>query len=139
MWFIAGAKTKTRAVKGGRVGQRYCEGCKEVVTFRECDVADSFHAFFIDLFESTQRRMVCPKCGEDHDVEEFFKVASPLPRPHAKSPRSPATPPLPPQRSSVWDRLRGRVDASSAPGAREDDVDKELAALKEKLARKDRS
>jgi len=128
MWFIAGAKTKTRVVKDGRAGQRYCEGCKEVATFRECDVQDTYHAFLVELFDSTQRRMVCPTCGEDHDVAEFFKTARPLPR-------SLPEPPAPAASASLWDRLRGRDKGPSAP---EDDVDKELAALKKKLAEKER-
>ena len=126
MWFIAGAKTKARAVEGGRAGQRHCEGCKKVVTFRECDVVDTFHAFLVELFDSTQRRMVCATCGEDHDVADFFKTARPLPRPVPD-------PPAPAQGPSIWDRLRRR---SKGSGVQEDDVDKELAALKQKLARK---
>lgn len=126
MWFIAGAKTKAQTVDDGRAGQRYCEGCKKVVTYRECNVVDTFHAFAVELFDSTQRRMVCVTCGDDHDVEDFFKTARPLPRP------LPATQ-APAKSASLWDRLRGR---GKAPSVEEDDVDKELAVLKRKLAKK---
>lgn len=126
MWFVAGAKTKAREVEGGRVGEGYCEGCKKVVIFRECDVMDTFHAFFIELFESTQRRMVCRTCGEDQDVEEFFKAAHTRPRPVPSTPK-------PAKSASLWNRLHGQADDTG----RVDDVENELLALKRKLAKKD--
>jgi hypothetical protein len=72
MCLFGGTKSKTRPITGGRVGKRYCEGCKAVVTFRECTIADQVHLFFVSLLDTESRRMVCAECGEDHDVDELF-------------------------------------------------------------------
>jgi hypothetical protein len=123
MWIIAGAKTKARPVEGGRIGLRHCDGCDKNVRFQECDVKDTYTAFFVELFDSTQRRMVCIQCGEDHDVAEFFQTAR-----EVKDEPEPAKP-------SLWSRLRGRAEAK--PRDDDSDVEEELAALKRKLAKKD--
>jgi hypothetical protein len=128
VWFIAGAKTKAREVDGGRFGEGYCAGCQKVVVFRECDVMDTFHAFFVELFEHTQRRMVCRACGEDQDVEEFFKTARALHHP-------PSSPPKPAKSGSLWNRQREHAKDSY----RGDNVEKELLELKRKLGKKDTS
>lgn len=115
MWLIGGSKTKIRPVKGGRVAERHCEDCRKRVSFRECDVTDKLHAYFIELWETSQRRMVCVECGEDYDVDEFF--ASLRPR-SAEAPR--AALPSPPSRPAL-------------PKADDPDIDEMLAALKRKL------
>jgi crotonobetainyl-CoA:carnitine CoA-transferase CaiB-like acyl-CoA transferase len=109
MWLIGGSKTKVAWVEAGRVASRHCDGCGRVASFREGDVTDHVHAFFVDLFETTQRRMVCVSCGDDHDVEEFF----------ADAPRPPAAPKKLP-----------------SAGARDQDVDEMLAELKRKMGKR---
>jgi predicted RNA-binding Zn-ribbon protein involved in translation (DUF1610 family) len=119
VFLFGGKKTKATPVKGGRSGARVCEGCRATVTFYECEVTDKVHAFFVELFEATTRRMVCPECGEDHDVEEFFEAA----RRQASLAR-PA-----PQRAPAPSR-------SASSREREAEIDEELAALKRKIASK---
>jgi hypothetical protein len=116
MWLFGGTKSKTRPIAGGRVGKRYCEGCKAVVTFRECTIADQVHLFFVSLLDTESRRMVCAECGEDHDVNEFFaseRIAVP--------PKSRAPEKAPASRREPTD---GEIDA-------------ELAALKRRLGKAD--
>jgi hypothetical protein len=123
MWLIGGSKTKTRKVKDGRTGQRFCGDCRRVVVFHEHDVTDKIHAFFVELFEHTQRRMVCSECGEDHDVEEFFAAAIAAPAAKAALPRpSPA-------------RLAEPAKRAAPPKKPDADVDEMLAALKRKMAK----
>jgi hypothetical protein len=119
MFFFGGKRTKFTRVTGGRSGARACEGCRATVTFYECEVTDKVHAFFVELFEATTRRMVCPECGEDHDVEEFFEAE----RRQASLAR-PA-----PQRALAPAR-------STSSREREAEIDDELAALKRKVASK---
>lgn len=124
MLFIAGAKTKIREVKGGRVAKGHCDNCKSVTTFCECDVADTVHAFFVELFDSAQRRMVCRVCGHDYNVEEFFKTVLAQPVSHTSASR---------KNSTLWDRVRRRGDPTEHKGH---DIEKELAALKRELGKK---
>jgi hypothetical protein len=147
MWIIGGAKTNTRMVKDGRVAEGRCGNCEAVTTFRECDVKDTVEAFFVELFDTSQRRMVCVECGEDHDVEEFFRSVR-----VAGRPSPPASKPA--ESPSLWDRIRGgarslaarsdekeacdkQVAGGKKGGGGEDDIDAELAALKRKLGKKD--
>jgi hypothetical protein len=116
MWLFGGTKSKMRPVAGGRVGKRYCEGCKAVVTFRECTIADQVHLFFVSLLDTESRRMVCPECSQDHDVDEFF-AAEPISAP-PKS-RAPEKPPA---------SRRKSTDA---------EIDAELAALKRRIGKTD--
>jgi hypothetical protein len=119
VFFLGGKKTKFIRVPGGRSGARACKGCHATVTFYECEVTDKVHAFFVELFETRTRRMVCPECSEDHDVEEFFEAA----RRQAS-----AAPPAP----------KGAPAASRSSSSREleAEIDAELAALKRKIASK---
>ena len=118
MWFIGGSKTRTRKVKGGRSIRCFCASCKAVVVFHEHDITDKINAFFIELFETTQRRMVCGECGEDHDVEELLAAAGPAPASTAALPG-----PAPAKRAEL----------SKKPDA---DVDEMLAALKRRMGKK---
>jgi hypothetical protein len=118
MWFIGGSKTRTRLVADGRSLRYFCEECKALVVFREHDVTDKLSAFFVELFETTQRRMVCGECGEDHDVEELFAAARVKPAAAAQLPH-----PAPVK----------RLESKKEPDA---DVDEMLAALKHRMAKK---
>lgn len=122
MWLFGGAKTRGRAVQGGRTGERYCEDCREVKTFHERDITDTLQVFFVDVFKHSQRRMCCDGCGEDYDVEEFF--ASPRARPE---------PPPRPLRGTLPRAPSREVERGSGP---DDDVERELAALKRRVAKK---
>jgi hypothetical protein len=91
MWLFGGAKTKFKLVPGGRTASRRCDTCNAVTTFREVDVTDGFNLFLVELYETTNRRMVCGVCGEDHDPDAFFAEpakASPRPRPAAPETRA---------------------------------------------------
>ena len=120
MWFVGGAKTKVSAVEGGRVAERHCDACGQSARFLECDVKDTLHVLFVDLLDTSHRRMVCSRCGDDHDVDDFFATMGAARATGAPSPREAPKPP-----SAKLDAGRERVD---------DDVGEELAALKRKLA-----
>jgi hypothetical protein len=90
--------------------------------FREHDITDAVHVFFVELFEHSQRRMCCDGCGEDYDVEEFFASRG------ARSTRLPM---------STQGTLPCASSRKIARGSgKDDDVEEELAALKRRLARK---
>jgi hypothetical protein len=111
VWLFGGSKTNVKWVEGGRTATRRCEQCGETSTFREGDVTDKVHLFFVELLETSQRRMVCTRCGDDHAVDDFFakeRVVGP-----AKRPDPPA-------------RAAGKADP---------DVDEMLAALKRKIGK----
>ena len=89
MWLLVGSKTKAKKVDGGQWVTRHCDTCGETRTFVECDVKDSFSAFFIKVIETTQRRMVCMECGDDFSVEETMakaRAAAAASSPPAKKP-----------------------------------------------------
>jgi hypothetical protein len=89
VWLIGGSKTKCRVVEDGRAVERFCKVCEAESTFRECEVTDKVHAFFVEFVETKTRRMVCAKCGDDHDVEEERSPPSqraPAKRPARKEP-----------------------------------------------------
>jgi hypothetical protein len=75
MW-IVGANSKVRQVPGGRQVEHACAKCRAVRTFVECDVTDGVSAFFVTVFEATQRRFVCVEC---HDDVAPAEVAAPAP------------------------------------------------------------
>src|SRR4051812_35882112 len=101
MWLIGGSKTTARKVKDGRSVQRFCAECKAVSVFREYEVTDKVNAFFVELFATTQRRLICDECGADHDVDELLappgppvatktvKAALPAPAKRAELPAKP--------------------------------------------------
>ena len=88
MWLVLGNKTKAQSVPGGRTLDRHCPGCRTTRTFVECDVKDSVSAFFVTVFEATQRRLVCLDCGEDVGLEEA-PAAPTTPRPATPAPARP--------------------------------------------------
>jgi len=110
MWLLFGKKTRVRPVPSGRVIERHCTECNQVRRFVECDVADKVSLFSVSVFDMTNRRMVCPECGDDGEVPSATDA-----RP-AGSVGPPATKgPGPLQRPS------------------ESDLDKMLAELKKKI------
>ena len=123
MWIIIGAKTKAKVVEGGRAADGRCDACKADVRFRECDVKDTYRAFFVDLFDTTQRRMVCNTCGEDHDVDEFFKVRAVSGPPSSKA--------LPPKSSGHRPVVEPKRDKRQVDA----EIDAELAALKRRIGK----
>ena len=80
--------------------------------WRECDVRDRFSLFFIDLVDTTQRRLVCSECGHDIELPETRKT-----QPIAKATRSTPVPSATPPRRQVSER----------------EADRMLAALKQKM------
>jgi hypothetical protein len=125
MWLIGGSKTTARKVKDGRSVQRFCAECKAIAVFREYEVTDKFNAFFVELFATTQRRLICDDCGADHDADELLATPDPAARVAAKPAAKAALP--------------GKAPAPRAevPKKPDDaDVDEMLAALKRKMARK---
>src|SRR5258708_37694482 len=121
MWLIGGSKTTARKVKDGRSVQRFCAECKAVTVFREYEVTDKINAFFVELFATTQRRLICDECGADHDVDEL--LATPAPGAATKPAKAALPGPAPARRAE----LPKKPDA---------DVDEMLAALKRKLGKK---
>jgi hypothetical protein len=64
MWVVFGhSQTKVRWVDGGRTAERRCDECEKVTLFREGDVKDKLHVFFVELFATSQRRMICTRCS----------------------------------------------------------------------------
>jgi hypothetical protein len=121
MWLIGGSKTTARKVKDGRSLRRFCADCKAVAVFQEYEVTDKLNAFFVELFATTQRRLICDECGADHDVDELLATAAAGPAgPAAKAALSGAAP-------------AKRAELPEKPDA---DVDEMLAALKRKMAKK---
>lgn len=112
MWIPIGKNTRVRAVSGGRTIERHCSECDQVRRFVECDVADKVSLFFIPAFDMTNRRMVCPECGEDFEV------------PSGEGERAP--------RAAVQPSAKG---AGPPPKPSEDDLEKMLADLKKKMDR----
>ena len=108
MWIVLGNKTQVKQVPGGRVVSRPCRPCGKSTTHVECDVRDRVSAFFVQILETTQRRMVCVECGEDLAIEDAV-----APIAATASPRRPA--------------------AASAQRAPQPHVDDLLAALKKKM------
>jgi len=108
MWIPLGSKTRMKPVPGGCVVSRPCRPCGTTTTYVECDVRDRVSAFFVQVLETTQRRMVCVECGEDLAIE-----AAVAPATATASPRQPA--------------------AAPAPRATQPHVDDLLAALKKKM------
>jgi hypothetical protein len=86
---LFGAKSKARLVDGGRVEERHCAECGRATVFRECDVTDRFDVFFVELGQSTQRRLVCSECGEDIALDEAPARVAPA---ATTKPVLPATP-----------------------------------------------
>ena len=121
MWILGGSKTTARKVKDGRSVRRFCEACKAVTAFQEYEVTDKLSAFFVELFATTQRRLICDECGADHDVDEL--LATPAPAAAAKPAKAALPGPAPAKRAEL-------------PKKPELDVDAELAALKRKLGKK---
>ena len=120
MWLIGGSKTTARKVKDGRSVRRLCADCNVVADFQEYEVTDKVNAFFIDLFFTTQRRLICDECGADHHVDELL----------ASAPAAKAVTAAKPAKAAL---LGKREEPSKKPDA---DVDEMLAALKSKIARK---
>src|SRR5262245_55441332 len=81
MWLIFGGRTKARPVSGGRVEERQCWDCGRRTKFRECDVTDKFTVFFVELAQTTQRRLVCTECGEDLALDSVERQPLPAARP----------------------------------------------------------
>lgn len=111
MWVLFGSKTKAKPVPGGHEVQKRCRKCQKVTQHIECDITDALHVFFIELADSTQRRMVCTGCGEDSDVEQ--------------QPKTKAASQAPPR----------QPDPATARGAKDGDVDSKLTELKERMRR----
>jgi hypothetical protein len=124
MWLIGGSKTTARRVKNGRSARRLCEECNVVAVFDEHELTDKFNAFFVELYQTTQPRMVCSECGADRDVDEL--LAAPAP---ADTPASKPTP-------AVLPRAAAPSKPAELPQKPEADVDEMLAALKRKIAKK---
>lgn len=125
MWLIGGSKTTARRVKNGRSARRRCEECNAVAVFDEHEVTDKVNAFFVELFKTTQLRMVCSECGADRDVDELLATPAPADAaPTRKAALPGAAPPPPPAK---------RAELPKKPDA---DVDEMLAALKRKMAKK---
>jgi hypothetical protein len=123
MWLIGGSKTTARRVKNGRSARRLCEECNVVAVFDEHELTDRFNAFFVELYQTTQPRMVCSECGADRDVDEL--LATPAP--------ADAAPARKPALSGPAPAAAPRAELSEKPEA---DVDEMLAALKRKMAKK---
>jgi hypothetical protein len=105
---IFGAKSRCKVVTGGRVEQRHCDKCEQLTTFRECDVTDRFSVFFVELGQSTQRRLVCCECGEDLPLET---PAEPERRARRDAPaaRATRTTPPAPQKAALSEREKDRL------------------------------
>ncbi len=101
MWILLGNKTKASRVAGGRSIDRYCTTCGTMRTYVECDVKDSISAFFVTVFEGTQRRLVCLDCGDDVGLEPAATRTSSA---GAESPRS-RTQPRPPVSETEKDAM----------------------------------
>jgi uncharacterized Zn finger protein (UPF0148 family) len=110
MWILFGNKTRVRPVAGGQTVERHCAECKQVRKFVECEVADKVSVFFVPLFDMKNRRMVCPECGDDHEVSS---TANPRER------KSPSPPPA--------------ASPSTRHRPSDGDLEKMLADLKKKL------
>jgi hypothetical protein len=113
MWILFGNKTRVRPVPGGMALERHCDECNQVRRFVECDVADKVSVFFVSLFDMKNRRLVCPECGDDHEVP-----------PASAARASSSTPPPAAARR-----------AAPAPRASDRDVEKMLANLKKKMGK----
>ena len=124
MWLIGGSKTTARRVKNGRSARRLCEECNVVAVFDEHEVTDRLNAFFIELFKTTQNRMVCSECGADRDIDELLATPAPA---DAKASK-PA-----PKALAATPKAATRAESPGKPDA---DVDEMLAALKRKIAKK---
>jgi hypothetical protein len=90
MWLLGGAKTKFKSVRGGYSEDRHCDECEETTSWRECDVRDRLSLFFIDLVDTTQRRLVCMECGSDAELPA--RKTQPIAKPvqNTPSPRRPS-------------------------------------------------
>jgi hypothetical protein len=124
MWLIGGSKTTARKVKDGRSISRLCADCNVVADFHEYEVTDKVNAFFVELFATTQRRLICDECGADHDVDELLATAASAP---AAKPALAAKAVLPGPAPAKRGEVPKNADA---------DVDEMLAALKRKIAKK---
>ena len=125
MWLIFGGKTNVKQIPSGRTGRRLCTGYKEVTTFSECDVTDRFELFFLEVAQTTLRRMVCLRCGQDEDLEAF--LGPPGRRADTNTPAHTDTPAHKPPASGPMRR--------SAPVS-EAEKEAMLAALKARMKRR---
>jgi hypothetical protein len=126
MWLIGGSKTTARKVKDGRSVRRLCADCNVVADFHEYEVIDKVNAFFVELFATTQRRLICDECGADHDVDELLAAT---PAAKAALPAKTAKAALPGAAPAKRGEPAKKADTDA-------DVDEMLAALKRKIARK---
>ena len=78
--------------------------------FVECDVADQVSVFFIPVLSGSTRRMVCTVCGEDIEL----------------SPTETMPPP-------AQDETRSSRTTAQSPPVSDQDLEKQLAALKKKM------
>ncbi len=118
MFILFGTKSKAKLVPDGRRGERRCGECNKRTTWVECVVKDSFNIFFVDVLDSTARCMRCTECGEDCAIEDWDR-AQRRAQLDASQPSVTAASPRP-------------QDSTPTPAAL--DVDKEFAALKQRLA-----
>src|SRR5262245_45321632 len=70
MWFLFHRKAKTRHVVGGETMRQRCPECRELATFHEVEIAESYGVFFVDIVKDRERAFRCGACGELFDLKD---------------------------------------------------------------------
>jgi hypothetical protein len=71
--FIWQSGKQLQRVAGGKKIPFNCGGCKRQTTFYECQVDDTFKAYFVvELWKRTTRAMQCGECLGVYDYYEVF-------------------------------------------------------------------
>jgi hypothetical protein len=73
--FIWQSGKQLQRVSGGKKISFNCGGCKKETTFYECQVDDTFKAYFVvELWKRTTRAMQCGECLGVYDYYEVFPL-----------------------------------------------------------------
>lgn len=129
MFLWVGRKSKARMVPDGQFEKRRCPECGKTAVFREAVVNKAYSAWVVlKLWESESTTYVCDKCGSMVDLDDTLEPELSA-REQAKQTRLTAE-----KAQVAADKRRlANEQFKLAEKKRDQDLDDELAQMKEKL------
>lgn len=125
MFVLFGRRARVKAKRGGRRERRRCPDCAETTDFVESDEKEAFHVFFVEVYSGDDAVWVCSACGEAMPWE----ATEPPSRTERERERD--------ARAAAKARARSEKAVAKAARRQAKEIDRELAALKRKVARDD--